>query len=53
VFDYPLTLKISLRDAGSVSSVTQGDTVLKLTRRSGEMIVNVKPNGGSIRVTLN
>lgn len=50
VFDYPLTLKISLKDAGWVSSVTQGDTVLELTRRSGETIVNVKPNGGAVTV---
>jgi len=53
VFDYPLTLKISLKNADRVSGVTQGDTVLELTRRNGETIVNVKPNGGAVTVTLN
>ncbi|MCP4785490.1 MAG: polysaccharide deacetylase family protein [Fuerstiella sp.] len=49
VFDYPLTLKISLKEADRVDSVTQGDTRLELTRHNGEVIVNVKPNGGEVR----
>jgi peptidoglycan/xylan/chitin deacetylase (PgdA/CDA1 family) len=53
LFDYPLTLKISVKNAARVTGVTQGDTVLKQTRRSGETIVNIRPNGGSITVTLN
>jgi len=53
VFDHPLTLKISLKEDGRVTGAKQGDTVLEQTRRSGETIVNVKPNGGSITVTLN
>ena len=53
VFDYPLTLKISLNSAGRVSGVTQGDKDVEVIRRGDETFVNVIPNGDSITVTLN
>ena len=53
VFDYPLTLKISLKNAGRVSGVTQGDKDVEVIRRGDETFVNVIPNGDSVTVTLN
>jgi len=52
VFDYPLTLKVSLKDAGRLAGATQGDTNLEVTQRGGETFVNVVPNGGSVTVTI-
>ena len=53
VFDYPLTLNLSLKGSERVTGVTQGDTNLEVTQRGGEAIVNVIPNGGPVMVTLN
>jgi len=53
VFDYPLTLKIFLKDAARVTGVTRGDRNLEVTQRRGETFVNVVPNGGPVTVTLN